>query len=73
MIARNGFKDIPADHRVEELLYLQLKGGTEAVVEACRNPKETELQDLIEDLGGRKDERTVRERHLGCRAGRHQR
>ena len=49
MIRRHGFKDVPADVPVSELLYLQLKGGAEPVIEAKRNPKETELEDLVED------------------------
>ncbi|MEM9632431.1 MAG: double-strand break repair protein AddB [Pseudomonadota bacterium] len=49
MIKRHGFKDVPADAPVSELLYLQLKGGAEPVIEARRNPKETELEDLVED------------------------
>ena len=49
MIRRFGFKDVPADATVSDLIYLQLKGGTESVIEAVRNPKETPLEDLIED------------------------
>jgi len=49
MIKRFGFKDVPADIAVTELLYLQLKGGTEPVIEAPRNPRDTALEDLIED------------------------
>ncbi|MBN9672886.1 double-strand break repair protein AddB [Roseibium aggregatum] len=49
MIRRCGFKDVPADAPVGELLYLQLKGGAEPVIEALRNPKETPLEDLVED------------------------
>ncbi len=49
MIQRHGFKDVPADAAISELLYLQLKGGTEPVIEACRNPKDTLLEDLVED------------------------
>jgi len=49
MIKRFGFKDVPADIAVSELLYLQLKGGAEPVIEAPRNPKDTALEDLIED------------------------
>lgn len=46
MIRRFGFKDVPADTPVTELLYLQLKGDAEPMP---RNPKETALEDLIED------------------------
>ncbi|MCV0425902.1 MAG: double-strand break repair protein AddB [Roseibium sp.] len=53
MIRRRGFKDVPADVPISELLYLQLKGGAEPVVEAKRNPKETELEDLVEDAWAR--------------------
>ena len=49
MIRRFGFKDVPADAPISELLYLQLKGGSEPVIEAPRNPKETPLEDLVED------------------------
>ncbi|WP_299809311.1 double-strand break repair protein AddB [uncultured Roseibium sp.] len=49
LIKRSGFKDVPADAEIRELLYLQLKGGTEPVIEALRNPKETPLEDLVED------------------------
>nr|WP_319385424.1 double-strand break repair protein AddB [uncultured Roseibium sp.] len=49
MVRRAGFKGVPADRPVSELLYLQLKGGDEAVVEILRNPKERDLEDLVED------------------------
>ncbi len=49
MIRRHGFKAVPANEEIAELLYLQLKGGTEPVIEAGRNPKDTLLADLIED------------------------
>lgn len=53
MIRRFGFKDVPADTPFAELLYLQLKGGAEPVIEAIRNPKEAALEDLIEDAWSR--------------------
>jgi len=53
MIKRSGFKDVPADAEIAELLYLQLKGGAEPVIEAPRNPKETPLEDLVEDAWAR--------------------
>jgi ATP-dependent helicase/nuclease subunit B len=53
MIKRFGFKNVPADIAVNELLYLQLKGGAEPVIEVARNPKETALEDLIEDAWAR--------------------
>ncbi|WP_305984768.1 double-strand break repair protein AddB [Roseibium sp. MMSF_3544] len=46
MIARKGFKDVRSDRPVTELLYLHLKGDA---VPVPRNPKETPLEDLIED------------------------
>ncbi|WP_298985062.1 double-strand break repair protein AddB [uncultured Roseibium sp.] len=49
MIKRFGFKDVPADAPLTELLYLQLKGGLEPVIEILRNPKDLELADLAED------------------------
>ena len=49
MIRRFGFKDVPADIPVSELLYLQLKGGSDPVLEVARNPKDTVLEDLVED------------------------
>jgi ATP-dependent helicase/nuclease subunit B len=49
MIKRFGFKNVPADADICELLYLQLKGGTEPLLEVQRNPKETLLEDLVED------------------------
>jgi len=49
MIRRGGFKDIPASQPVSDLVYLQLKGGTEPLVEASRNPKDASLEDLVED------------------------
>ncbi|NKX63556.1 double-strand break repair protein AddB [Labrenzia sp. 5N] len=49
MVRRFGFKDVPADAPISELLYLQLKGGSEPVIEAPRNPKDTPLEDLVED------------------------
>lgn len=49
MIQRGGFKDVPAGEPVGELLYLQLKGGTDAVLEIGRNPKDAVLEELIED------------------------
>ncbi|TYC49524.1 double-strand break repair protein AddB [Rhodobacterales bacterium] len=53
MIARHGFKDVPADVPVTELLYLQLKGGTDPVLEALRNPKDALLEELVEDAWAR--------------------
>ncbi|WP_422374366.1 double-strand break repair protein AddB [Roseibium sp.] len=53
MIKRFGFKDVPADAEVSELVYLQLKGGTEPVIEAVRNPKDVPLEGLIEDAWAR--------------------
>ena len=53
MIGRMGFKDVPTDLRVNELLYLQLKGGSEPVIEALRNPKDSPLEGLIEDAWAR--------------------
>lgn len=49
MIRRGGFKDVPASEPIGDLLYLQLKGGTEPLLEVGRNPKEASLDDLIED------------------------
>lgn len=49
MIRRAGFKNVPSDRMISDLLYLQLKGGSDPVVEASRNPKETPLEELIED------------------------
>lgn len=49
MIKRSGFKDVPSDRPVSELLYLQLKGGTEPMLEVLRNPKDVPLEDLVED------------------------
>ncbi|WP_420412428.1 double-strand break repair protein AddB [Roseibium sp.] len=49
MIQRGGFKDVPAGEPIGDLLYLQLKGGTEPLLEVGRNPKDTSLEDLIED------------------------
>jgi len=46
MIARKGFKDVQSDRPVTELLYLHLKGDA---VPVPRNPKETPLENLIED------------------------
>jgi len=56
MIKRSGFKDVPADAGISELVYLQLKGGNEPVIEALRNPKETPLEDLVEDAWARLDQ-----------------
>jgi len=49
MIKRHGFKGVPAETPVAELLYLQLKGAADPVIEALRNPGDTVLEDLIED------------------------
>jgi len=46
MIRRSGFKDVPSGKQISELLYLQLKDGADPVP---RNPRETSLEDLIED------------------------
>lgn len=53
MVKRFGFKDVPADAEVSELVYLQLKGGAEPVIEAVRNPKDVPLEGLIEDAWAR--------------------
>ncbi|MEP3046873.1 MAG: double-strand break repair protein AddB [Roseibium sp.] len=53
MIQRMGFKDVPSGKPVADLLYLQLKGGTEPVIEALRNPKDIPLEGLIEDAWAR--------------------
>lgn len=49
MIGRLGFKDVPGDRPVSELLYLQLKGGSDPVAALRRDPKEKDLADLIEE------------------------
>ncbi|MEP0585138.1 MAG: double-strand break repair protein AddB [Roseibium sp.] len=49
MIRRLGFQDIPATLPVSDLLYVQLKGGSEPVIPQPRNPKDTDLGDLAED------------------------
>lgn len=49
MIRRLGFKDVPGDRPVSELLYLQLKGGADPVAALRRDPKEKDLADLIEE------------------------
>ena len=56
LIKRLGFKDVPGDRDIGELLYLQLKGGAEPVVPALRNPKEKELDALIEEAWTRLEE-----------------
>lgn len=53
MIKRFGFKDVPADAAVSDLLYLQLKGGSDPVIEAPRNPRDIPLEGLIEDAWAR--------------------
>ncbi|MBO6891730.1 MAG: double-strand break repair protein AddB [Roseibium sp.] len=53
MVKRSGFKEVPATAAFSELLYLQLKGGAEPLLEVSRNPKETPLDDLIEDAWSR--------------------
>ncbi|EFO32853.1 double-strand break repair protein AddB [Roseibium sp. TrichSKD4] len=53
MITRAGFNDIPADRSFSEFLYLQLKGGTDPVIEAPRNPKDCDLKELGEDAFAR--------------------
>ncbi|MEM8702069.1 MAG: double-strand break repair protein AddB [Pseudomonadota bacterium] len=53
MVRRAGFKGVPADRPVSELLYLQLKGGEDPVLEILRNPKHRELEDLVEDAWAR--------------------
>ena len=49
MIRRLGFKDVPGDRPVSELLYLQLKGGSDPVAALRRDPKEKDISDLIEE------------------------
>ncbi len=53
MIKRFGFKDVPADAAISDLLYLQLKGGSDPVIEAPRNPRDIPLEGLIEDAWAR--------------------
>lgn len=59
MIKRFGFKDVPADAPLTELLYLQLKGGLEPVIDVLRNPKDVELADLAEDAWTRLEQLIV--------------
>lgn len=56
LVKRLGFKDVPGDRDISELLYLQLKGGAEPVIPALRNPKEKELNALIEEAWSRLEE-----------------
>ncbi|MEP4034592.1 PD-(D/E)XK nuclease family protein, partial [Roseibium polysiphoniae] len=49
MIKRLGFQDVPATLPVSDLLYVQLKGGSEPVIPQPRNPKDTDLGDLAEN------------------------
>ncbi|MEJ8475205.1 double-strand break repair protein AddB [Roseibium algae] len=49
MIRRLGFKDVPSTLPISDLLYVQLKGGTEPVIPQPRNPKDKDLGDLAED------------------------
>ncbi|MBO6756540.1 MAG: double-strand break repair protein AddB [Roseibium sp.] len=53
MIVRGGFKDVPADARFAEFLYLQLKGGADAVLLTLCNPKDKDLGELAEDAWSR--------------------
>ncbi len=59
MVARLGFKDVPATLPVSELLYLQLKGGTEPVIPLSRNPKDKDLGDLAEEAWQRLEQLVV--------------
>ncbi len=56
MVKRLAFKDVPADLPISELLYLQLKGGSDPVVPALRMPKEKEVTDLVEEAWTRLEE-----------------
>jgi len=49
MIERGGFSDLPVGLTVSDLLYIQLKGGREALKAEPRNPKDAALADLIHD------------------------
>jgi ATP-dependent helicase/nuclease subunit B len=56
MVKRLGFRDVPGDRPISELLYLQLKGGSDPVISAPRMPKEKETADLVEEAWTRLEE-----------------
>ncbi|MTI44564.1 ATP-dependent helicase/nuclease subunit B [Roseibium hamelinense] len=53
LVSRGGFSGLPAGQTVSELLYVQLKGGAEPLLELPRNPREKDLGDFIGEAWAR--------------------
>ncbi|MFS8183933.1 double-strand break repair protein AddB [Pseudovibrio denitrificans] len=49
MIRRKGFEDLPHDMPISDMLYIQLKGGSDAVKLESRVPKESTAEELSEE------------------------
>ncbi|MFD1697226.1 double-strand break repair protein AddB [Roseibium aestuarii] len=53
MIARGGFDGVPSTLPISELLYVQLKGGSDPLLEVPRTPKDKDLGELADEAYAR--------------------
>ncbi|MTI00288.1 double-strand break repair protein AddB [Roseibium sp. RKSG952] len=53
LVRKGGFSNVPSTNPVSELLYIQLKGGSDPLVELPRTPKEHEIGEFIEEAWAR--------------------
>lgn len=49
MVTRGGFDGVPSTYPISELLYVQLKGGSEPLLEVPRTPKDMDLGELADE------------------------
>ncbi|WP_417693968.1 double-strand break repair protein AddB [Roseibium sp.] len=49
MVTRGGFDGVPSTHPISELLYIQLKGGADPLLEVGRTPKDKDLGELADE------------------------